>query len=472
MPLPERLYEAAAAAAWPAARAASLLSPRLRRAVRGRADSEARLAGWAASSRDPARPLVWVHAPSVGEALMAQAVIAELRRSRPDLQVVFTHFSPSAERVVAEVGADVWGYVPWDTKGDVRRALAALRPAVLVFVRTDVWPVLAREAEAAGARLVLINAVLSEGSGRLSGPARGLMTSTYRRLDAVGAVSDEHGARYRRLGVPADRIHATGDARFDQVWSRIEARGLFELRGAADAVDRAPESVRPIWRALYEPDLVTVVAGSTWPADEKVLLPPLTVLRRDHRVRVVVAPHEPTPGHLEALERRLDRLALPHARLGALLAAGVEASGGSAPPTVGVSGPASGTAPTVVVVDRLGVLADLYALAEVAYVGGGFGRAGLHSIVEPAALGVPVLFGPAHGNAREAGALAARGGGFVVTGQPDVEHRLRGFLENPAAPAAAGAIAREFVRSETGAAARNAGLVLTALARGGPRGVG
>jgi 3-deoxy-D-manno-octulosonic-acid transferase len=447
MPLPEQLYEAAWAAARPGVRAAALVSGKLRRGVDGRSDSARRFREWGETERSADRPLVWVHAPSVGEGLMAQAILAELRTRRPDAQVAFTHFSPSAERIVAEVGADVHGYVPWDTRGAVRPVLAALRPTALVFIRTEVWPVLAREAAATGARLLLVNAVLSAGSGRLSRPARGFMAAVYRRLDLVGAVSAAHAGRYEELGVPAGRIRVTGDARFDQVWARIEGRGLHALRGQADAAARVPEPIRPIWSLLHDPSTFTVVAGSTWSADERVLLPPLTVLRRDRRFRVIIAPHEPTPAHLESLERRLDRLSLRHSRLGALLTAAADAP------------------PQVVVVDRMGALADLYALADAAYVGGGFGRSGLHSVVEPAALGVPVLFGPAHGNAREAADLAAHGGGVVVTSAADVEVRLRTYADNPEAAAAAGALARAFVRSETGAAARNAELVVRSLER-------
>ena len=124
---------------------------------------------------------------------------------------------------------------------------------------------------------------------------------------------------------------------------------------------------------------------------------------------------------------------------------------------------AGGAVPEVVVVDRMGVLADLYALADAAYVGGGFGTAGLHSVVEPAALGVPVLFGPAHGNAREADALAEAGGGWVVEDPSSFEDRMRRLLEKEGSAREAGARAREYVRSETGAAERNAALILEGL---------
>lgn len=444
MSLPEHLYEATLAVCRPAVHAAALVHDGARRAVHGRRASLARFREWGASERAADRPLVWVHAPSVGEALMAQAIMAELREARPDVQLAFTHFSPSAERMVPDVGADVWGYMPFDTRRPVRRVLAALRPTVIAFVRTEVWPIVTREAAKAGAGLVLVNAVLSEGSGRLRWLGRSFLEASYRRLEEVGAVSEAHADRYELMGVPPGRIRVTGDARFDQVWRRIEDRGLFELRGRPDAAERVPEALRTIWRVLDDPQAFTIVAGSTWEPDEKLLLPALSVLRRSRDLRLVIAPHEPTEDHLLGLERRLDRQPLEHARL-SVLAAG------------------DGPAPQVVLVDRMGLLADLYALADTAYVGGGFGTAGLHSVVEAAALAVPVLFGPKHGNAREAGALAAAGGGYVVEGAGGLEDRLRELIDRENVAAEVGRRAREYVRSETGAARRNAELILARL---------
>jgi len=447
VPLSEILYEATLAASRPALHVAARSHGSAARALRGRRDALDRFEAWSAAERVDDRPLVWMHAPSVGEALMAKAIIGAVRDARPDIQVAFTHFSPSAERIVDDVGADVTGYIPYDTRGPVRRALAALRPTVMVFVRTEVWPVLTREAAKAGVSQLLVNAVLSEGSGRLRWLGRSFLEAAYRRLDGVGAVSEADALRYERLGVPADRIRVTGDARFDQVRERIEARGLDGLRNAAEGADaaaRVPAEFRALRDLLDDPDRFTLVAGSTWAADEKVILPPINVVGRRRPIRLIIAPHEPTAAHLEALERRLDRQSLRHARLGALLAGG-------------------GPAPGIVVVDRMGVLADLYALADAAYVGGGFGTDGLHSVVEPAALGVPVLFGPAHGNAREAGALAAAGGGFVVEDGRGFEDRLRALMDGEGVAGEAGARARAYVRSETGAAGRNAELIIERL---------
>ena len=432
----ERLYIGALAAVRPWLPLAGRLNAKLARGVAGRRGAPARLAAWAAAARDPARALVWVHAPSVGEGLMAEAIIGALRERAPELQVAFTHFSPSAERLAPRLGADVADYLPWDLPAEVAPALAALRPAAIVYVRTEAWPVLSTLAQAAGARLALVNAVLAEGSSRLRAASRFLLGPTYRRLDAVGAVAGDDAARFPRLGVLRERVRVTGDARFDQVWRRVQS---LAVQGRNE----------PLLARLREPGVLTVVAGSTWPPDEERLVPAFARLRAGGRGRwrLVVAPHEPDESHLAALEARLSAAGLAHARLAAVEAA--------APP------------PEVVVVDRVGVLADLYAVAGLAYVGGGFHAAGLHSVVEPAALGVPVLFGPRHGNAREAPELAEAGGGFQVGDAAELERRLAELGAGAGAEAPrrrAAAAARDYVRAHLGGAAANAELVLELLA--------
>ncbi|MEX0907107.1 MAG: glycosyltransferase N-terminal domain-containing protein, partial [Gemmatimonadota bacterium] len=367
------VYELAARLAAPAAALAAPFSPKLRRGLVGRRASLPALVAWAETARDARRPLVWLHAPSVGEALMAQAILTELKQREPAVQSVFTHFSPSAERVAARVGADWSGYLPWDTTANARAALDALAPDCVAFVRTEIWPVLVREAHARDIPVVLVNGVLAPGSSRLRAGARMLLRPAYRRLDAVGVGGAADAATFPALGVDPARITVTGDARFDQVQRRV------------DALDRD----RPLLRLLRDTAVRWLVAGSTWPADEGLLVDALTSPAAASFAaspwRIVFAPHEPTPAHIEALERRLTGAGIAHARLPT----------GDSPPGSLVALPPTGA----IIVDRVGVLADLYAIASVAYVGGGFGSAGLHSVVEPAALGVPVVHGEFGGGA-------------------------------------------------------------------------
>ena len=423
------LYRVAVAAARPAAHVLAPLHPKLGRGVAARRGAVERLQAWAERARDPHRPLVWLHAPSVGETLMAQAIAVALRRKRPDLQLAFTWFSPSAERVAGLVQADVVECLPWDVASQARASLEALNPAAVAFVRTEVWPVLAHEAKRRGAAVLLVNAVLPPGSSRVRAPARALLGPVYRTLDAVGAVTREHAERFASFRVEAMRVRVTGDARFDQVWARVH--------GSASAGVRFLERLRDAQRC-------TLVAGSTWAPDERVIVDALASLRRHGASwRVVFAPHEPDEKHLEALEKRLAAAGFTHARL-----AQIE--------------DARATLPDAVIVDRLGILADLYGAGDAAYVGGGFHRGGLHSVVEPAALAVPVLFGPQHANAREAAELAAAGGGAEVSDADTLAERLVAW-NNTLLRRGAGDAALHYVRGQLGGAQANAELIAELL---------
>lgn len=426
MPLPETLYRLSLGALRPLLPLLARGDGKLGRGLRGRRGVLERMEAWARAERDPARPLVWFHAPSVGEGLQARAVVERFRARRPDAQVVYTFFSPSAEGFARSVPADLTDWLPLDFPGDVAHALDALRPDVLAFSKTDVWPMLTREAARRGVRTALLSATLPAASSRLRGPARALLSPAYRRLDRVAAISAGDAERFAALGVPADRRSVTGDARFDQV------------RRRADAVDRGSRLLAPLL-ATGDPVLV---AGSTWPPDEAHLLPAVRAARdAGHPLRLVLVPHEPTGSNLAEAERGLDDAGLTHLRLST-----IEASGGA-------------WEDAVLVVDRVGVLGDLYAAADLAYVGGGFGTAGLHSVLEPAAFGAPVLFGPSHANAREAAELVAAGGGFSVADGAELAERLAALLADGGARRTAGAAARAYVDAGLGAAERGAGVV-------------
>lgn len=385
--------------------AAALSEAKWLRALGARAGLIDRYRAWATAHRDTNRPLLWIHAPSVGEALQARPIVELIRSERPAVQIAFTYYSPSAERFARSLAVDFSDYLPLDDAPNVDAALEALAPSALVFSKLDVWPVLTERAAARGVRLGLLSATLAAGSSRRSFVAKALLHDAYARLDAVGAISQEDAARLVGLGVRPNVIEVTGDTRYDEVW-----------RNAANAADAFPELA----------GTSICVAGSTWPTDERVVLPGWL----GSGIRLIVAPHEPTPTHVLSVETWAASRKVASSRL----------SSGS-------------TTADLVIVDSVGVLARLYARATVAYVGGGFHRAGLHSVLEPAAFGVPVLFGPQHASSRDAGLLLAAGGGFVVR-SPD-ELRARLSADN----GAAGTAAKEVVRQGLGAARRSLALV-------------
>jgi 3-deoxy-D-manno-octulosonic-acid transferase len=375
--------------------------------------------------RAPSRPLVWMHAPSVGEGLQARPVAQRLRALHPELQLAYTFFSPSAERFAQSIGADITAYLPFDGVREAEAMLDALQPSVLVFVKLDVWPTLVERATARGVPVALLSGTVAARSGRRGLWSRLLLRDAYSALQAVGAIDRANADRLLELGVRTDVLEVTGDTRFDQVWSH------------AHAVQRTA----PLLQRLTS-EQPTIVAGSTWPMDEAVLLPAYAALARQQPdTRLVIAPHEPTPAHL------------------APILAWAAAAGLSCATLSDVERDPACADRRVIVVDRVGVLGSLYALADVAFVGGGFHAAGLHSVIEPAAFGTPVLFGPGHDMSREAGVLLAAGGARVVTDTHTTTQALLTWITDTSARAAAGTAARTVVRSELGATERSVQLV-------------
>jgi 3-deoxy-D-manno-octulosonic-acid transferase len=338
-------------------------------AIRARRGIRKRYEHWAATSRVTGKPLLWMHAPSVGEGLMARPVLTLMRTRHPGTQLAYTFFSPSAEDFSRTLAVDFCDYLPFDSAGDMRAVVDALTPRALVFSKVDVWPELVRQAQRRGVRLGMISAALSERSGRRRSVARLMLEDAYASLDAVGAVDQETADRLVQLGVRREVIEVTGDTRFDQVWQR------------AEALDRSSGLF-----ARLVSDRPTLVAGSTWPSDEGPLLEAVSRVRKRTPLRLVIAPHELSPDHLEGIRQWADRDNANFARVDEVMAGKAD----------------------VVLVDRYGVLADLYALASITYVGGGFHDAGLHSVLEPAVFGAPVLFGPKHHNSRDARLLLNR----------------------------------------------------------------
>jgi 3-deoxy-D-manno-octulosonic-acid transferase len=271
----------------------------------------------------------------------------------------------------------------------------------------------------------VISATLPESSGRRGLFARAALDEAYRSIDRVGAIDEKDGERLREQGVRGDRISVTGDTRYDQVWSRAQR--------AVSPLVQSLLSARP-----------TLVAGSTWPSDEEHLLPAWTKIRdKIPDARLVIAPHEASDSHLRSIAEWARTRDLRLAR---------------------IDGDAASDA-DVILVDRYGILGDLYSLADVAYVGGGFQSAGLHSVLEPAAFGAPVLFGPRIEKSRDAAKLIEAGGGAVVTAVADLSLRLADWLGSVPARDTAGFSARAMVESGLGAAERSFALVSALLAR-------
>jgi len=395
-------------------RAAAVGNAKIRRGLRGRRDLFENL-------REAARHLgpgkrIWVHSSSMGEFEQAKPIIAALKERHPDVKIIVSFFSPSGyDNSRTYKLADIITYIPFDTGRNAKAFLDLVRPNAAVMVRYDVWPNHIWECSRRGIPVFLANATMRGNSARLRWPWRLFHRYLYDHLTSILTVSESDTKNFRRFGTERVAITQGGETRYDQVLQRsAEARK----------------------KHLMPPNILkrkqVIVAGSTWPEDEEVLIPTIRkLLRYDLGVLLILVPHEPSESALEMIERNL----------------------GSDVASIRFSGMNDYRGEPVIIVDSIGILIALYQYADVAYVGGSF-KQNVHNVLEPAVYGIPVIYGPKCRNSQEAGELARREGGFIVQDSQDLYRLLRSLLRDEKERMAAGAASLDLVREHAGATER------------------
>ncbi len=360
----------------------------------------------------------------MGELEQARPIIDALRRRLPTAAIAITLYSPSArEHVSAIPGADLVSYLPFDSWFQARRFIRLIQPDVLLLIRHDIWPNHLWQARRSGTRTILVDASTRSGSASPNHLVRALNKAALSFFDQILAVDDGAAEELRRLSRQPDRVHVIGDTRYDRVLARALER--------PDVVDALATQLSGRW---------VVVAGSTWPSDEECLLPAFRRLHGERKeTTLVLVPHEPTADRLRQIGGRLRRLGLAWSTLTKL------------EETASFRG-------EVLVIDRIGLLANLYALASVAFVGGGFGP-GIHSVLEPAVHALPVLFGSRIENSAEAVLMAQSEFATAVTSAEEIYRHLHQYLRNAEMRRQHGAQARRFVENRLGASERIAAMV-------------
>lgn len=402
---------------WQLLRWQSRRKPNLQEAIRQRHGLWRRLDD-ALQRRNWQQPLLWLHASSAGELLQAEPLL-RLYAEQP-VQVALSFTSVNAKRWL-ESGAMrlpknvIWNdFLPRDTHPNARRLLAKLQPSALVFVSYDLWPQLVWTAQEQQIPQFLVSALVHEGSWRHDHPiGRSFFASLYGAMGRIAAISAMDAQRIHQ-SQPTVSIEVMGDTRVDSVLMRRNSVQPPEL----------PEE----WQRA-----TVFIGGSVWAADLECLGPTLhKALRQFPGLRLILVPHEPTPSHVGEIEA----LFAGHSTL-RWSARTDEALAQS----------------RVLIVDALGILAGLYARAHIAFVGGAF-TTGVHNVMEPAAWGLPTLFGPRFQNYVSALRFLEQGLAFSVSDSDELWEKLRPLLENPEEAQALGQRARALLEGESGAAAR------------------
>ncbi|MCS7035152.1 MAG: glycosyltransferase N-terminal domain-containing protein [Saprospiraceae bacterium] len=349
------------------------------------------------------RPVLWMHVASLGEFEQGRPVLEGFRQQYPSSWIALSFFSPSGYEVRKNYpGADVVCYLPADTRHNARDFLNCIQPDMAVFVKYDLWANYLFQLRQRSIPTFLI-AALFRPEQPFFRPWGGLWRQMLGCFSHIFTQNAASAGLVRSIGLTA--VSVAGDTRVDRV-----------LQLARDASPIAPPP--------FEAD---IIAGSTWPADEDLLLPVIHMPELAH-LRWIIAPHEPSERYVRRLAGRLQR---PWARYSQW----------------------DGQLPAdVLIIDSVGLLGRLYRYGRIAYIGGGFGR-GIHNTLEPAAYGLPVLFGPNYERFEEARQLVQRGGAFAVQHSEELLRalqRLQGADEYQRASAAV----QQFLNENQGATAR------------------
>jgi 3-deoxy-D-manno-octulosonic-acid transferase len=299
---------------------------------------------------------IWIHSVSVGETQAAQPLVNRLLEQYPQYSVVITTTTPTgAERVKSLFGGRVRHlYLPYDLPFAIRHFMESVRPRLAIFMETEVWPNLLMSCEREGVRTILANARLSERSATRYARFTGFARETFARIDVVAAQTQADAERFLGFGVDPSRVSVTGSIKFD---IRLPA-SLYEH---SEVIRRQWEG-RPVW-----------VAASTHEGeDEQVIAAHREILRKFPRALLVLVPRHP---------ERFDRVAALCQKEGMSTVRRSEAAG-------------CGPETQVFLGDTMGELVLFLAASDLAFVGGSLVPVGGHNVLEPAALGVPVLFGP------------------------------------------------------------------------------
>ena len=395
---------------------------------------------------------LWLHAVSVGEVNLLAPILARFEKLHPDWECVISTTTQAGFALAQKRYAPrMVFYMPLDFTWAVRRAMRRIRPEILVLAELELWPNLIAAARCAGAKVAVINGRLGEKSFRGYRRIGWLARQTLAQVDLIAAQSEEYAQRFCALGADPRKVHVTGSVKFD---------------GAA--TDRTNAATRRLadLAGIGAGDVVFLV-GSTQHPEESLAIDLYRRVQPDHpRLRMILVPRHPE--RFEEVARLLEKSGLAWQRRSALgqrtrdRGQGTGDSERSSLPTHHTAL----TTPPVLLVDAVGELAAWWGTAQIAFVGGSLGNRGGQNMIEPAAYGAAVAFGPNTWNFRDVvSLLLSREAAVVVRDAADLEAFVRRCVSDPQYAPSLGARAREVVERQIGAADATVQLLAQLAAR-------
>lgn len=353
---------------------------------------------------------VWFHCASLGEFEQGRPLIEKIKSSNPSIFILLTFFSPSGyEKRKNYEHADLVCYLPVDTKRNAEKFIRLASPSLSVFIKYEFWFHYFSQLKERGVPLLLASAVFRPSQIFFKWYGR-FYRNILKNVNHFFVQDKESAELLSRIGLANCTV--AGDTRFD----RVNEVALQKKK--LDIIE------------LFKQDEKIIIAGSTWPEDEKIFFRTLSTLKK-HKFKVIIAPHEVNQKRIQDISEGAKSLFK-----------GEEIDL--------YSNPANLISSRILIIDNIGLLLHIYSYCEIAWIGGGFGK-GIHNILEAAAFGLPVLIGPGYEKFREAKELVSMQGAFEIKNEIEASGIISKLLNDDSFYNKVSRTCNDYVRSNTGA---------------------
>lgn len=409
------LYNFAAHIAYVVLSVYGLFNQKIRLFIKGRGETFEKL-----SVIEEKDKVVWIHAASLGEFEQARPIIGEVKNNYPELKIVVTFFSPSGYEIRKNYHvADVVCYLPFDTKGRVKKFLTMTHPELAIIVKYEFWPNLLRQLKREKIKTILVSAIFRKDQAffKRSG---GFMRKALETFDHF-FVQDQ-SSKELLDSIHFKNVTVSGDTRFDRVAK------IVGLNNKMDFIED------------FKNDRYTVVGGSTWPEGEKLLV---NYINNSTDEQFIIAPHNMDRKGILRLKESISKPVI--------LFSDIKKSFDPERQQTRMDGSREHFSKfDVMIVDTIGLLTKIYSYADAAYIGGGF-KTGLHNILEAATFGVPVVIGPEYNKFKEAVDLVNLKGCISVNNQQEFSEIFNRFKTDEIFRKTTGKINSDYIQQHKGA---------------------
>lgn len=363
-------------------------------------------------------PIIWVHAASYGEFEQGLPIIDAIKKKYPHYQIWLSFFSPSGYLYRKnDPSVDFVTYLPLDSAENAAKWMATIDPQLIIFIKYEFWYFYLKAAKDKRIPCLLASAIFRKDQifFKPYGAFYQKMLSMFTHI----LVQDSASKELIKHFIPLENITITGDTRFDRVHAILNNKQQFDW---LENFDQAP----------------IIIAGSTWPKDHQIL----STIAETIPALWIMVPHHVDPSSIKACQKCFPK-SICYTTIEKDL----------------IEGSTKLDKTQVLIIDKIGMLRSLYQYATITYVGGGFGKEGIHNVLEPAAFGKPVIWGPNDEKYREAIGLKMAGGGIQIQNEATLKQTCMEILNHAEKAISMGKAASMYTQNNSGATQKTMELI-------------